>query len=75
MNTVLILELTVGMIVSFTLLGIFIWAAKGGQFDDGKKMMDGLLFDSEEDLRDAAEKEKKVNELKEKVAKRKENEA
>lgn len=75
MNTVLILELTVGMIVSFTLLGIFIWAAKGGQFDDGKKMMDGLLFDSEEDLRDAVEKEKKVNELKEKVAKRKENEA
>lgn len=74
MNSVLILELTVGIIVSFTLLGIFIWAAKGGQFDDSKKMMDGLLFDSEDDLRDAVEKEKKVNELKEKVAKRKENE-
>ncbi|MBU1667646.1 cbb3-type cytochrome oxidase assembly protein CcoS [bacterium] len=75
MNTILILELTVGIIVSFTLLGIFIWAAKGGQFDDSKKMMDGLLFDSEADLQDAVEKEKKVNELKEKVAKRKENEA
>ena len=75
MNSVLILELTVGIIVSFTLLGIFIWAAKGGQFDDSKKMMDGLLFDSEKDLQDAVEQEKKVNELKEKVAKRKENEA
>ena len=75
MNSILILELTVGIIVSFTLLGIFIWAAKGGQFDDSKKMMDGLLFDSEEDLQAAVEKEKKISELKEKVSKRKEKEA
>lgn len=72
MNSILILELSVGIIVSFTLLGIFIWAAKGGQFDDSKKMMDGLLFDSEKDLQDAVEKERKINELKEKVAQRKE---
>ena len=58
------LELGVGIVVSFTLLGIFIWAARGGQFDDSKKMMDGLLFDSEEDLRAAVEKEKKVKALK-----------
>ncbi|HHB93716.1 MAG TPA: cbb3-type cytochrome oxidase assembly protein CcoS, partial [Campylobacterales bacterium] len=43
MNGILVLELTVGIIVSFTLLGIFIWAAKSGQFDDSKKQMDGLL--------------------------------
>ena len=66
------LELTVGIIVSFTLLGIFIWAARNGQFDDSKKMMDGLLFDSEEDLRAAVEREKRVKELKEKKAKKSE---
>jgi len=66
MNSVLILELTVGIIVSFTLLGIFIWAARGGQFDDSKKMMDGLLFDSEEELQSAYEKEQKVKMMKEK---------
>ncbi len=66
------LELTVGIIVSFTLLGIFIWAAKGGQFDDSKKMMDGLLFDSQEDLQAAVERENKIKSLKEKKAKDKE---
>ena len=66
MNSVLILELSVGILVSFTLLGIFIWAAKGGQFEDSKKMMDGMLFDSPEDLQSAYEKEQKVKALKEK---------
>ena len=70
MNNILILELTVGVIVSFTLLGIFIWAVKDGQFDDSKKSMDGLLFDSEEDLRDAVRREKKAKALKDKKAKR-----
>jgi len=72
LNNILILELTVGVIVSFTLLGIFIWAAKGGQFDDSKKMMDGLLFDSEDDLQSAYEKEQKVKVMKEKKNKEKE---
>ena len=65
MSTILWLELVVGIIVSFTLIGIFIWAVKQGQFDDGAKMMDGLLFDSTEDLQAAVKKEEKVNELKE----------
>lgn len=65
-NAILWLELVVGVIVSFTLLGIFIWGAKQGQFDDSKKMMDGLLFDSTDDLQDAVKKEKKVEELKKK---------
>ena len=73
MNNILILELTVGIAVSFTLLGIFIWAAKGGQFDDSKKMMDGLLFDSEDDLQAAYEKEQKIKALKEKKSKSKKN--
>ena len=66
MNSVLVLELTVGIIVSFTLLGILIWAMRGGQFDDSKKMMEGLLFDSEEELQRAVEREKKIKKLKEK---------
>lgn len=74
MNNILILELTVGIIVSFTLLGIFIWAAKGGQFDDSQKMMDGLLFDSEEDLQSAYEKEQKIKAMKEKKMKEAEKE-
>jgi len=45
-------------------LGIFIWGAKQGQFDDGKKMMNGLLNDSTDDLQDAIKKDEKVKELK-----------
>jgi len=64
LNAILILELVVGLIVSFALLAILIWAIKDGQFEDRKKMMDGLLYDSVDDLRDAIKKEKKKEELK-----------
>ena len=66
MNIVLWLELVVGIIVSFSLLGIFIWGAKQGQFDDGKKMMSGLLNDSTEDLQDAVKKDHKIRTMREK---------
>lgn len=69
MNGILWIELVVGIIVSFTLLGIFIWGAKQGQFDDGKKMMNGLLNDSIEDLQDAVKKDEKVKAMKEKKKK------
>lgn len=62
MNDVLTMMLIVGLFISFAILGIFIWGAKGGQFDDTKKMMDGLLFDSQEDLNDAINREKRVKE-------------
>ncbi len=64
MTDILWLELVVGLIISFSLLGLLLWAVKGGQFDDGKKQMNGLLFDSTEDLNDAINKEKKIKELK-----------
>ncbi len=64
-DSILWLELGVGILVSFSLLAIFIWAVKQGQFDDGKKMMNGLLFDSTEDLNDAIKKEQKIKDLKE----------
>jgi nitrogen fixation-related uncharacterized protein len=63
---ILWLELVVGITVSVTLLAIFIRAVNQGQFDDSKKQMDGLLFDSTEDLQSAIEHERKVKELKEK---------
>ena len=69
MNAVLWLELVVGIIVSFSLLGIFIWGVKQGQFDDGEKMMNGLLNDSTEDLQDAIKKDEKIKAMKEKKAK------
>jgi len=69
MGSILWLELVVGIIVSFTLLGIFVWGAKQGQFDDGKKMMDGLLFDSTEDLQDAVKQDEKVKAIKKKKSK------
>ncbi len=69
MNGILWMELVVGIIVSFTLLGIFIWGAKQGQFDDGKKMMNGLLDDSPDDLRDAIKKDEKIKAMRAKKRK------
>ena len=60
MTDTLTMMLIVGLLLSFTILGIFIWGAKQGQFDDGEKMMSGLLFDSENDLNDAVDKENKI---------------
>ena len=52
--------LIVGIIISAGLLLIFVWAAKSGQFDDSNKIVNGLLFDSVEDLNDAVNKEKSL---------------
>ena len=72
---ILWLELVVGITVSFTLLAIFIRAVNQGQFDDSQKHMDGLLFDTTEDLQDAVNHEKKREELiKNKKNKQKEKE-
>lgn len=63
MTETLTMMLVVGLILSFAILGIFIWGAKQGQFDDGEKMMSGLLFDSQEDLNDAVKKEEKIRKI------------
>lgn len=62
--------LVVGLIVSFAILGMFIWGAKTGQFDDTNKMMDGLLFDSQEDLNDAISRENKKEQENEETKKK-----
>ncbi|MCD6190605.1 MAG: cbb3-type cytochrome oxidase assembly protein CcoS [Sulfurimonas sp.] len=42
----------------------FLWAIKNGQFDDEEKFLNAVKFDSEEDLNDAVNAEKKREELK-----------
>jgi len=64
-NDTLFFMLIVGIIISAGLLLLFVWAAKSGQFDDSNKVVDGLLFDSVDDLNDAINNEKKVKDAKE----------
>ena len=59
-NDTLFFMLIVGIIISAGMLFLFIWAAKSGQFDDSNKIVNGLLFDSVEDLNDAINKEKSL---------------
>jgi len=47
----------------------FLWALKSGQFDDEEKFLNAAKFDSQEDLNDAVNQEKKKNELKKKAYK------
>lgn len=52
MNTGMVaIMLATSIIIGLMGLISFIWGLKNGQFDDEKKMMQGVLFDSEEDLR------------------------
>lgn len=67
---VLTMMLVVSLIVSFSVLGVFIWGSKGGQFDDTKRMMDGLLFDSAEDLNEAIKREDKLKNAQEEAKKK-----
>ena len=62
-NWVLALTLIVSLALGFVILGTFIWGSKTGQFDDEEKVMNGLLFDSEDDLQEAVKREKQTEEL------------
>ncbi|MBP7783943.1 MAG: cbb3-type cytochrome oxidase assembly protein CcoS [Aliarcobacter sp.] len=63
-NDTLFFMLIVGIIISAGMLFLFIWAARSGQFDDANKMVNGLLFDSTDDLNDAIKKEKNSKDAK-----------
>ncbi len=63
-NDTLFFMLIVGIIISAGMLFLFIWAAKTGQFDDSSKLVNGLLFDSVDDLNDAINKEKNLKDAK-----------
>lgn len=47
----------------------FVWGLRSGQFDDEKKFTHGLLFDDEEELRDAAKKDSTKKEAKDENSK------
>ncbi|PAF54552.1 cytochrome oxidase maturation protein, cbb3-type [Helicobacter sp. 13S00482-2] len=65
MNTsVLVLMLVVSIVIGFLGLLAFLWGLKTGQFDDEKKMMEGVLFDGIDDLNEAAKKQKKQKTIK-----------
>jgi len=59
--------LGVSVFIGFLGLVAFIWGLKTGQFDDEKKMMQGVLFDSEEDLIEAAKRDEKIKKTKEEL--------
>jgi cbb3-type cytochrome oxidase maturation protein len=49
----------VSAFVGVLILLIVLWGVKGGQFDDPKKMMEGTLYDTEDDLKEAMKNDKK----------------
>ena len=51
--------LYVSLFLGFLGLAAFIWGIKNHQFDDAQKMMQGALFDSEDELNLAKQKEEK----------------
>ena len=58
---VIALMLGVSLTLGFVALLGVVWGLKNGQFDDEGKMMEGVLFDSPEDLNKIANQEKKHN--------------
>lgn len=65
MNTsVLIMMLFVSIMIGLLGLIAFLWGLKTGQFDDEKKMTQGVLFDSVYDLNEIAQREEKQKTLK-----------
>lgn len=65
MNTsVLIVMLFVSILIGLLGLIAFLWGLKTGQFDDEKKMTQGVLFDSIDDLNEAAKIEAKQKNIK-----------
>jgi len=66
---VVAMMLGVSIFLGGVALMAFLWALKNGQFDDEEKFLNAVKFDSQEDLNDAVNQEKKKNELKKKAYK------
>ncbi len=58
-NWVVILMLGVSLFMGFMGLIAFLWGLKNGQFEDKEKMMQGVLFDSTQDLNNSIKQSKK----------------
>lgn len=59
--TMVVVMLATSLVIGIIGLIAFLWGLKNGQFDDEKKMMQGVLFDDEEDLRRAVNQQLKDN--------------
>ncbi len=61
-NGIVIVMLGISLLLgALALIGV-IWAIKTGQFDDKDKMMNSVLFDGEDALNEAVEKERRKKE-------------
>ena len=68
-DNILILMITISLTLGVLSLVAFLWGVKNSQFDDKKKSMNAMLFDSEDDLNDFAkrcDKKKKYEDKREK---------
>ena len=61
MNTTMVaVMLATSLLIGLLGLIAFLWGLKNNQFDDEKKMMQGVLFDTQEDLQHAIKEEKNI---------------
>jgi len=63
---VIAMMLGVSIFLGGLALFAFLWALKNGQFDDEEKFLNAVKFDTEEDLNDAMNQEKKKSKFKKK---------
>jgi len=63
MTSILTMMLMVSIALGLAGLMFFLWGLKYGQFDDGERMMNAALFDDEDDLNDAYQREKKLKKI------------
>ncbi|EKE79281.1 cbb3-type cytochrome oxidase assembly protein CcoS [Helicobacter pylori] len=60
MNTeILTIMLVVSVLMGLVGLIAFLWGVKSGQFDDEKRMLESVLYDSTSDLNEAISQEKR----------------
>ncbi|MGT0070743.1 cbb3-type cytochrome oxidase assembly protein CcoS [Helicobacter pylori] len=60
MNTeILTIMLVVSVLMGLIGLIAFLWGVKSGQFDDEKRMLESVLYDSTNDLNEAILQEKR----------------
>ncbi|MGL2365206.1 cbb3-type cytochrome oxidase assembly protein CcoS [Helicobacter pylori] len=60
MNTeILTIMLVVSVLMGLVGLIAFLWGVKSGQFDDEKRMLESVLYDSASDLNEAISQEER----------------
>lgn len=69
-DNILILMISISLTLGVLSLLAFLWGLKNSQFDDKKKSMNAMLFDSEDDLNDFAKRDDKKKKYEEKRKKK-----